>query len=365
MAALPEGLPSAPASDVVLDKCWVNNLVRNVLPGSVFPFGENNLTFQFSSLNFRTAEQTHYRYRLHNAAPWQASTDHILRFFSLGEGSYRLEIQAQNEEGTWGSPFVLPFAIRPPFYRSWWFIGGLALMLAGGGFLLFRHRLKEVQKEASFKAQIASLERSALQAQMNPHFIFNCLNSIQNFILQNEKQQATQYLATFARLVRDTLDASVEGKVALEDEVRMLENYLSLERMRFKNKFSYEVAVAEGTDAFDLEMPPLLIQPFVENAVLHGMKNADGKGFIKVSFEEKDGFLLATIDDNGPGLATASESKPLSSPAHKSVGMGITQKRLALLNDQGADSFQITQLMDEAGKVSGTRVTLRVRLNTA
>lgn len=368
VAALPDGHPMAPMNGVVLEKCWVNNKARNFTPGKIFPFDESNLTFQFTALNFRTADQSRYRYRLLSDEPWQETTDHILRFFSLGEGSYRLEIQAQNEEGTWGGPLILPFSIRPPFYRSWWFFSGLALLLAGGSFLWFRHRLKEVKKEASFKAQIASLERSALQAQMNPHFIFNCLSSIQNFILQNEKQQATQYLATFARLVRDTLDASVEGKVTLEDEVRMLGNYLSLERMRFKNKFSYEIVVAEGTDAFDLEMPPLLIQPFVENAVLHGMKNANGEGFIKITFEEKGELLEVVVEDNGSGVTgkdSANFENWSNQPAHKSVGMGITKKRLALLNDQGADSFQITQLMDEEGKVSGTRVTLRVKLNTA
>jgi sensor histidine kinase YesM len=160
--------------------------------------------------------------------------------------------------------------------------------------------------------------------------------------------------------VRDSLDASVEGKVTLEDEVRMLENYLSLEKMRFKDAFDYSVEVAEDTDPFDIEMPPLLIQPFVENAVLHGMKNASGQGFIRVFFEEKDHALQITVEDNGPGLSASAKADTAEQPAHKSVGMGITQKRLSLLG--GRDTLHIEEIRNAAGEVQGTRVRVQVKL---
>ncbi len=359
LAALPDGLPAAVPARVTLEALWVNNTARPVQPGLRFAFGENNLSFQLAALNFRSAGQTRYRYRLHAGDVWQETELRLLRFFSLGEGRYRLEVQAQNEDGIWGESLVFPFVVKPPFYRAWQFFAGLGLLLAAGGFGAFRYRLREVQKEAAMREQIAALERSALQAQMNPHFIFNSLNSIQNFIMQNEKQQAAQYLATFARLVRDALNASVEGKITLEDEVRMLESYLSLEKLRFKNNFDYTVEVAKGTDAFDILLPPLLIQPFVENAVLHGMKNAEGRGFIRVWFEEKDDALCATVEDNGPGFSAGKDASKTGE--HKSLGMGITRKRLALLGGKAqAESLHIEEIIGENGEVKGTRVELRI-----
>jgi ligand-binding sensor domain-containing protein len=368
VAALPVDLPPAAPAAVMIETVWVNNQPQLVGPGRRFAFSENNLTFQLATLNFKTADRTRYRYRLREDARWQESTERLLRFFSLGEGRYHLEIQAQNEDGAWGEPLVFPFHIQPPFYRAWWFLGGLALLLLGGGFAFFRYRLREVQKEAALREQIDSLERSALQAQMNPHFIFNSLNSIQQFILKNERQRAAQYLATFARLVRDTLNASVEGRIALDDELRMIDHYLSLEKLRFAGRFDYSLEVAEGTDAYDIILPPLLIQPFVENAVLHGMKHADGQGFIRVFFEEKAQALWVTIEDNGPGrAAAAAQHTPSDEPpraAHKSVGMGITQKRLELLGGRsgGRDALSIEDIHNADGEVQGTRVRVRVAL---
>lgn len=360
LTALPDDLPPAQPAGVIIESLLVNGQSRTVKAGNRFSWGENDLSFRLLSLNFKTGEQTRYRYRLRPGESWQETANRELRFPSLGEGSYRLELAAQNEDGAWGPALVFPFRVSPPFYRAWWFFGSLAALLLIGGFLIFRYRLREVKKEASLREQISALERSALQAQMNPHFIFNSLNSIQHFVLQNDKQKAGQYLASFARLVRDSLDASVEGKVSLEDEVRMLENYLSLEKMRFKDAFDYSVEVAGNTDPFDIEIPPLLLQPFVENAVLHGMKNASGQGFIRVFFEEKDHALHITVEDNGPGLSAGAKNDSAEPPAHKSVGMGITQKRLALLG--GSDNFQIEEIRNAAGEVQGTRVRVKVNL---
>lgn len=360
-------LPASPLSTVHLEGFWVNNALRKAAPGSRFPFDENNLAFRFSSRNYRTADQTRYRYRLHPDATWQVTDRNEIQFFSLGEGRYRLEVQAQNEDGLWGKPLVFPFSIRPPFYRAWWFFAGLFLALGGVAWAFFRYRLKQVQQAAALREQIGQLERSALQAQMNPHFIFNCLNSIQNFILKNDQQQATTYLGTFAQLVRDMLNASVEGRVALEDEVRMLENYLALEKLRFKDRFDFVVEIAEGTDAFDIELPPLLVQPFVENAILHGVQGIDHRGYIRVHFKEKENWLVVTVEDNGRGIAASQTGESFQKDvttgmAHKSVGMSITQKRLSLLN--GNDStMSVEELKDGQGQVQGTRVVVRVFLH--
>ncbi|MCY7330083.1 MAG: histidine kinase, partial [Saprospiraceae bacterium] len=188
----------------------------------------------------------------------------------------------------------------------------LAVLGIIGGLLygLYRYRIGTIHREIRLRAEIDRLERSALQAQMNPHFIFNCLNSIQHFILQNDQQQATQYLSSFARLVRDTLNASISGSVTLEDEIRMLNNYLQLEKLRFKDRFDYSVETAEGLHSFDLQFPPLLIQPVVENAILHGVKNLHGTGFIQVKFREEGAYLIATITDNGTGLQVAHTAVP-------------------------------------------------------
>lgn len=358
----PSQLSKPPLIQPFFEKIWVNQKERAFSDNMRFPYDENNLQIQLATLHYRTGDQTLYRYRLRPSDAWTETRQRTLMFFSLGQGRYQLEVQAQNADGAWGTSAQLQWRIQPPFWLSAWFWSFVVAVLTGGVFWFFRYRLRQSQKALALENKILDLERAAMQAQMNPHFIFNCLNSIQSFILQNDQQQATLYLANFANLVRDTLNASVNGKVSLDEEIRMLQQYLGLEKLRFKDRFDFQIETAAGLDPFDFDFPPLLIQPLVENAVLHGMSNKETAGYVHIRFSEpEDRQLLVTVTDNGPGLQPIKD-KPAKTP-HQSVGMGITRRRLALLQpSREQPALTIQNRLNAVGEIVGTEAQLWIRI---
>jgi hypothetical protein len=341
-----------PEIDVVL----VNNRPINHSKRLSLGPNQNNLTIRFSAINYSMNGKIPYRYRF-TGSPWTTTLTRSVNLPVLPAGERRFEVQAQNEDGIWSESAVLRFEIQPHWYATWWARSAAAVALALGVFMFLKIRTKRLEKAHEMQLQMANLERSALQAQMNPHFIFNCLNSIQNFILQNEKESAISYLGSFAALVRSMLNASVSGSIALADEIKLLNNYLALEKLRFKGRFDFEVTVAEGIDVYEVKIPPLLIQPYVENAVLHGMSNKEAEGKVAVHFEKKTSFMEITVEDNGPGMSKENVHK-YPGPAHKSVGMSITKKRLELL----AKNRQNSEVRIEPGSASGTVVHIRIEL---
>jgi ligand-binding sensor domain-containing protein len=327
---------------------------------ALLPYRQNNLSFRFLTLNFRQNGRIPYRYRLDNGG-WTRAFSRVANYPDLPAGMHRFEVQSQNEDGVWSESTIYEFRIRPPWWSSWWFRGAVAASILAAGIGFFNYRTRQLRREIDLQRQMTELERSALQAQMNPHFIFNCLNSIQNFILQNQKEEAIEYLGGFARLVRGMLNASVLGKVTLEEELRLLEDYLSLEQLRFNSRFSYEVKAEKGLDVFDEEIPPLLIQPYVENAVLHGMAGRESGGRVEVSFRKGLQGLEVWVEDNGLGLES-NKTSPEGAKPHKSVGMSITRRRLELLSagDQ-EEVVKLVQLHDPEGNVRGTLVKINIK----
>ena len=367
IVSIPDTLYNQDLITPILEEFNVNDSWIDYKKNHRLAYNENNITIKLNTFNYRIANRGHFRYRLHQASPWQEASAKEIKLFSLQYGSYQLEVQAKNEEESWGPSLNIDFRIAPIFYKSWWFLSLISIVFMVSGYAYYNYRINYIKKEAEVKSQISNLERSALQAQMNPHFIFNCLTSIQNFILQNEKSQANQYLSTFASLVRDTLNASVNGSVTLEDEIRMLDSYLLLEQLRFNHSFEYEIVVDPKIDQYDVLIPPLLIQPFVENAILHGVKNKKGQGEIKINFTSASERLLVEIMDNGQGFSTSkSENGPFTndkSHDYKSLGVGITQKRLSHLNEStSSENLTITELKNNLGAVIGSKVQLSIRL---
>lgn len=211
-----------------------------------------------------------------------------------------------------------------------------------------------MQKENKIQKELIALERSALQAQMNPHFIFNCLNSIQNYIMRNDKDMAMDYLGRFATLIRQYLNTSTRDLVTLDDEISMLTNYLHLEQMRFNQSFEYHFQVDKNIDPTEITLPPLLIQPFVENAILHGMTSITNGGQINIGISKKENQLQITIKDNGKGF-----DKNKNTGMRKSLGIAITQKRLQYINDHAEGNYAISTRSDE----SGTEINITVKLS--
>jgi len=208
------------------------------------------------------------------------------------------------------------------------------------------------------------LEMQVLRAQMNPHFIFNCLSSINNFVMKNETEEATDYLTKFSRLIRTVLNNSKRAYIPLEDELEMLGLYLDMEKLRFNGAFAYSVHRDANIDAPAIFIPPLLIQPFVENAVWHGLMHKAGAGRLDIGLTIEKNILVCTIEDNGVGRSFARSAECRSVKKQKSMGIQITRQRLALINgNAGMDEndFVIEDLFDGEGHSAGTKVSLRIK----
>jgi tetratricopeptide (TPR) repeat protein len=225
---------------------------------------------------------------------------------------------------------------------------------------------ENIHRELNHKSM--EMEMQSLRAQMNPHFIFNCLNSINRFIMKNESQAASDYLTQFSRLIRLVLNNSKKSWIPLEDEVDMLRLYLDMEKLRFKDAFNYLLVFEEDLDSSAVSIPPLLLQPFVENAVWHGLMHKKGNGLVTISFKVEKNILYCTIVDNGVGRAAAAAAGSKSSQNHKSLGIRITRERLALINGNAEDekvAFAIEDLFDNNGDAAGTKVSLKIKLQQA
>ncbi len=348
--------PAMPAP--VLEQMRINKAPSDFTPGLRLPHHRNDIYICFFALHYRSEGHILYRYRLNGAdTAYSYSHNREVNFANLSPGDYTFEVQAQNEDKEWSKPTYWAFSIREAWWQTGWFWSALIALLATGLALWYRSRLQLARKEAETNSKIRKLESAALRAQMNPHFIFNCLSSIQYFIAENDAAAATRYLARFARLVRLALHGSVDGQHSLREEIEMLDSYLALEQLRFRDRFSYAIETAPDLDLDGLALPPMLVQPFVENALLHGMKNKAEGGRITVAFAQQQNQLLVTITDNGPGFdAGSGQTGP-----YKSVGMMLTQRRLEVLSGQGGgQAFSRENILGADGAVCGTKVLLKI-----
>ena len=235
-------------------------------------------------------------------------------------------------------------------------LGGLLLM--GLIFVIFNRR--QIKRRLTLQKEVAEYEQKALHLQMNPHFVFNCLGSISSFIVQNGTDSALKYLSKFSKLMRLTLEYSKGALIPIDKEVESLQNYLELEQLRFHNKFDFTIQSTDRVE-FNMGLPPLLIQPFVENAILHGMVPKEGNGTIRVNFDVANNQLVCSIKDDGIGLSKSKEMKENSVKAHQSMALEITKKRLEIMEATISKSAQIDiKEITENNIVVGTEVTLRL-----
>jgi tetratricopeptide (TPR) repeat protein len=232
------------------------------------------------------------------------------------------------------------------------------LLVIGLIFLLInRHQVK---RRLTLQKEVAEYEQKALHLQMNPHFVFNCLGSISSFIVQNGTDSALKYLSKFSKLMRLTLEYSKDALIPIDKEIESLQNYLELEQLRFHDKFRFRIESSDKVE-FNMGLPPLLIQPFVENAILHGLVPKEGEGIIEVDFDVENGQLVCTISDNGIGITKSAAIKENSMKAHKSMALEITKKRLEIMEATISKSAQIDiRELEENNTIVGTRVTLRL-----
>jgi ligand-binding sensor domain-containing protein len=337
------------------------------------PYYDNHLSFDFFAINFSNPDAVKYKWKLEGFdKEWSpVSKNHSILYSNLGAGDYVFMVKACNEDGVWNKePVTLKFHISSPIWLRWWFIGLIVLLSITVVFFIFRWREKrfiakaaEQQRKLQLEKDVVELEQKALRLQMNPHFIFNALNSIQSQIGTDNEQTARYYLAKFSRLMRQILDNSRNTLISLEEEVNTLENYLLIEKFCNGDRFDYKITVASQMEQDYVKVPPMLLQPFVENSIKHGLKYSEGKrGMIHVNFEEKDGLIECSVTDNGIGRTKSEElNKASKETYHKSTALLVTQERLALLNyEVNVQSLEIIDMYDEPGSPAGTKIIVRI-----
>lgn len=332
---------------------------------------DNYLSFDFLALNFIHPEKNTYAYQLVGVdKDWiYCGTRRFVSYANLPPGEYQFKVKAANNDGVWNqSGTSLTITIQPPFWRTNWFVFLVLCALVGILCLGFRYWVRQIQQQESQKTEInkklAELEMQALRAQMNPHFIFNSLNSINRFIMKHESESASAYLSKFSKLIRFILNRSTASLVTLASELETLSLYLELESLRFSGQFTYSIQVDAAIEADFTEIPPLLIQPYVENAIWHGLMQKEGGGHIGIQLQKQGKQLICTIDDNGVGRQKAAALNSKSATHTKSKGMQITADRLKLSQTLYGQqpTVAIHDLVDDEGEPAGTRVVLTIPL---
>lgn len=329
---------------------------------------DNFFTIEFASLNYKNPTSLVYSYRLRGLdKSWKTSNRvGTASFTHLPGGNYVFEVRASNPTGMWSDTTSIPIYIATPFYKTNWFTAILAIVIASVIYFLYRMRIRNIEKTESLKTQfnkqLAETEMRALRAQMNPHFIFNCLNSINRYIVKNDHKTASLYLTKFAKLIRLILDNSETHQVSLNQELDALKLYIDIESLRFDHKFSYEIEVDENIQTDSILIPPMIIQPFVENAIWHGLLHKDTPGRMHLRFFLEGDLLYCEVEDDGVGRRKAMELKSKSATTRKSLGIKITSDRLAILNSKSNIQGSITyeDLNDHEMKSTGTRVTIKI-----
>jgi ligand-binding sensor domain-containing protein len=345
----------------------------NIINTLNLPYDQNQLTFEFMGINFSNPDAVKYQWKLEGLQnEWSpVSQQNRINYSNLGPGDYTFMVKACNEDGVWNTvPTTLKFSIIPPVWMRWWFISGVASAVLLLVILIFKWRVnrirakaKEEQEKLQMEKDIMELEQKALRLQMNPHFIFNALNSIQSQIGTDNEQTARYYLAKFSRLMRQILDNSRNPVITLEEEVNTLENYLLIEKFCNGDRFDYRIKVEETIESDYVKIPPMILQPFVENAIKHGLKYIEGKrGLIEVNFVQKENVLECSVADNGIGRKRSEELNKISKETyHKSTALLVTQERLdKIKEDVEVQSLEIIDLHNEKEEAIGTRVIVRI-----
>lgn len=327
------------------------------------PF-QSYFSFNFSAIGYTHPEEYQYRYQLEGVdKDWVYSGQrNYASYTNVDGGDYLFKVAVANSSGNWTEePLAIQLFVGTPWYKQLWFRSSALLLLLGGAFAFYRYRLRQVALKSDYEKRVADMELTALRAQMNPHFIFNSLNSIENYIIQNETVKASEYLNGFSRLMRLILQNSRTHLVNLKDEIEALKLYMEMESLRFNHEVEYEVNIDPELEVSDIDIPPMLIQPYVENGIWHGLRHKGGPGKITLSFQRNNGYLKCVIEDNGVGRKKAA-SLASRNPTRKSMAMNITHERLRTINKlyETDASVQIDDIKDEQGVVAGTRVELSI-----
>ena len=330
-------------------------------------YSQNNIKINFIGLGYKNAGKLEYRYRMSGLdTVWTYTQNREIQFTTLPPNTYRFELAVKNSNEDWNSTEV-NFNIKAPFWQKWWFKALIIFVVLVLVFLFFRYRIRLIQKReeksTALDRTFLNLKLKALRAQMNPHFTFNVMNSIQHFILNKDDEAAHRYLSKFSKLMRSILNNSEHNTISIADELKALELYLELEAMRFEKRFEYSIIIDRSINTSTIQVPSMLIQPYVENAIKHGILPLKETGKIKIEISKDSSVLKCVIEDNGIGRKKAGENK--RDNEHHSMGTAITKERLSVINEINNSNLseRIIDLTDENGNAIGTRVEIYIPVN--
>lgn len=328
-----------PSLNVKINSIKAGDSVFTNYSNLVFKPEQNNVYIDFDAISFSSPGSVKYKYNLNGV--WKETEHDFLDFVSLKKGKYELQIMAKTLNSDWGKPYFLSFRILPRFVETIWFNLLIISILACMAIFVIIWRLKlnnkKIREELELTERINELKHHALSAMMNPHFIFNSLNSVQYLINCQRNEEANDYIAIMAKLIRKNLDTAGSGFILLAEEIDRLKLYLDLEKLRFQESFSYEIITGTDVKTNSIMIPNMIIQPFVENSLWHGIINSGNKGLLTVSFSFEDvdidsiicSSLIIKVRDNGIGILEAKRNKKED---HISKGIQIIEERLRLLS---------------------------------
>lgn len=333
---------------------------------------ENNIQIDFAVPFFEQSENLNVFYKINNEE-WRTieKNQRKISLLALQPDNYHIKIKAKTKDGRSSATKHLHFTIKQPFWKTWWFYFFSIIFVIGLGLLLYKYRLNLVNKKNELEKQTITLENklresilASVKAQMNPHFIFNALNTIQSFIYLNDKNQATEYLGKFSQLTRTILEMSNKNAVSLEDEINAMLLYLELEKMRFDEAMNFTIEVAPDIDKSAIYIPSMIIQPYLENAVKHGLLHKKGERWLKLSFDKQDNLLKVTVEDNGIGRERSAELNKIKNKSHQSFATQANEKRLDALNRGKSDTVSVRFIdkVSDEGEPQGTTVELLIAI---
>ena len=357
---------------VYINSVKINDQDTSVLNTYRLNYTQNTLNIKFAAVSFKQAKNITYLYRLLGQdSTWRSTQNRDVQLTNLPPGKYTFQLMGQSGSGVFPvKPLEIDFIISPPFYETLWFrivmiFSGITIL-----FLFLSHRIKNIKRKAEERNELnrkfSELNLNALRSQMNPHFTFNVLNSIQYYIAKKNGESAQLYITKFSRLIRMILDQSRTEFISLSEEIRILTLYIELEELRFEKKFSYSINIDAVLNTSGIHIPGMLIQPFVENSIKHGIRFKKGIAHVDINFKTSGSILICTITDNGIGRAEAAKLKS-GNGEFKSVGTDIVQNRIEALGIllNGKVKNYISDLIDEQGNPAGTCVTIEVPYKTA
>ncbi|MCD4698897.1 MAG: histidine kinase [Bacteroidales bacterium] len=334
-------------------------LVNPQLQDSQFRHNQDNITFNFKTHTYKKSGSVKYLYKLEGfESEWIETSGNSVRYSNLASGSYIFYVKAITNDIYVSDIASFRFKVNRYFLETFQFYILLLVLFIGVFFYSYHFWSKSLSKRDHLKRQIILAEQNAVRSQMNPHFIFNSLNSIQNFILDNDEKNANIYLVIFSSLIRRILEASKNNFISLKEEIEMIKLYLELERFRFDKQFDFEIILDQKINPDLVSIPSMILQPYLENAIWHGLVPKKGKGKLIIEvIKEAENILVITISDDGIGREKAAEISK-KRKLHKPTGIKNVEERLQLLNKLNKTnmSVRIEDLYDEGYRPLGTKV---------